>query len=135
MHTDYAAITEMRASDPQAIERAPATRTKRPAVRRRRPADDHRRRPPRPRRHRRRRTADRDGQPDRPARAARAALARPGVDGLLATPDILEDLLLLGALEGKVAFGSMNRGGLRGAQFELDDQFTGYDARRPEPRA
>ena len=43
------------------------------------------------------------------------ALARPGVDGLLASPDILEDLLLLGALEGKVAIGSMNRGGLQGA--------------------
>ena len=57
-----------------------------------------------------------------------AALARPGVDGLLASPDILEDLLLLGALEGKVAIGSMNRGGLQGASFEFDDQFTGYDA-------
>jgi len=56
------------------------------------------------------------------------ALARPGVDGLLASPDILEDLLLLGALEGKVVVGSMNRGGLQGAAFELDDQFTGYDA-------
>src|SRR6185437_5209065 len=57
-----------------------------------------------------------------------AALSRPGVDGLLASPDILEDLLLLGALENKVAIGSMNRGGLQGAVFELDDQFTGYDA-------
>ena len=56
------------------------------------------------------------------------ALARPGVDGLLASPDILEDLLLLGALEGKVVFGSMNRGGLQGGVFELDDRFTGYDA-------
>ena len=56
------------------------------------------------------------------------ALARPGVDGLLASPDILEDLLLLGALEDKVVIGSMNRGGLQGAVFELDDQFTGYDA-------
>ena len=57
------------------------------------------------------------------------ALARPGVDGLLASPDILEDLLLLGALEDKVVIGSMNRGGLQGAEFELDDRFTGYDAR------
>ena len=56
------------------------------------------------------------------------ALARPGVDGLLGSPDIIEDLLLLGALEGKVVFGSMNRGGLQGACFELDDRFTGYDA-------
>ena len=57
------------------------------------------------------------------------ALSRPGVDGLLGSPDIIEDLLLLGALEGKVVFGSMNRGGLQGAAFELDDAFTGYDAR------
>ena len=56
------------------------------------------------------------------------ALARPGVDGILGTADILEDLLLLGALEGKLVFGSMNRGGLQGATFELDDRFTGYDA-------
>ncbi len=56
------------------------------------------------------------------------ALSRPGVDGVLATPDILEDLLLLGALEGKVAIGSMNRGGLAGASFELDDRFTAHRA-------
>jgi hypothetical protein len=56
------------------------------------------------------------------------ALARPGVDGVLGTPDVLEDLLLLGALEGKVVVGSMNRGGLAGSAFELDDRFTGYDA-------
>jgi hypothetical protein len=56
------------------------------------------------------------------------ALGQPGVDGVLGTPDILEDLLLLGALEGKVAIGSMNRGGLPGAAWELDDRFTAYDA-------
>ena len=38
------------------------------------------------------------------------ALSRPGVDGLLASPDVLEDLLLLGELDNKVVFGSMNRG-------------------------
>jgi len=54
------------------------------------------------------------------------ALSRPGVDGVLATADIIEDLLLLGALEGKVVMGSMNRGGLAGAAFELDDRFTGH---------
>ncbi|KJY41703.1 deoxyribose-phosphate aldolase [Streptomyces sp. NRRL B-1568] len=53
------------------------------------------------------------------------ALSRPGVDGVLATADILDDLLLLGALENKVVMGSMNRGGLFGASFELDDRFTG----------
>ena len=54
-------------------------------------------------------------------------LARPGVDGVLGTPDIIEDLLLLGALDGKIVIGSMNRGGLQGSTFELDDRFTGYD--------
>ncbi|WP_151475649.1 Cgl0159 family (beta/alpha)8-fold protein [Streptomyces albicerus] len=56
------------------------------------------------------------------------ALSRPGVDGVLATADILEDLLLLGALENKVVMGSMNRGGLAGAVFEMDDRFTGHRA-------
>ena len=56
------------------------------------------------------------------------ALSRPGVGGLLGTADIVEDLLLLGALDGKVVIGSMNRGGLAGTVFELDDRFTGYDA-------
>ncbi len=54
------------------------------------------------------------------------ALSRPGVDGVLATADILEDLLLLGALEEKVVMGSMNRGGIAGAAFEMDDRFTGH---------
>ncbi|GAT81863.1 deoxyribose-phosphate aldolase [Streptomyces sp. F-3] len=57
------------------------------------------------------------------------ALSRPGVDGVLATADILEDLLLLGVLDGKVVMGSMNRGGLAGASFEMDDRFTGHRAR------
>jgi hypothetical protein len=56
------------------------------------------------------------------------ALDRPGVDGVLGTADILDDLLLLGALDDKVAIGSMNRGGLQGAVFELDDRFTGWTA-------
>jgi hypothetical protein len=56
------------------------------------------------------------------------ALGRPGVDGVLGTADILEDLLLLGALEGKVVIGSMNRGGLAGTVFEVDDRFTGCSA-------
>jgi DhnA family fructose-bisphosphate aldolase class Ia len=56
------------------------------------------------------------------------ALSRPGVDGVLASADVLEDLLLLGALENKVVMGSMNRGGLAGAAFEMDDRFTGYRA-------
>ena len=56
------------------------------------------------------------------------ALARPGVTGVLGTADVLEDLLLLDALHDRGVFGSMNRGGLAGAVFEVDDRFTGYDA-------
>ena len=56
------------------------------------------------------------------------ALERPGVDGFLGTPDMVEDLLLLGALDDKVVIGSMNRGGLAGTRFEIDDRFTAYDA-------
>ena len=55
------------------------------------------------------------------------ALGRPGVDGVLATPDVLEDLLLFGLLDDLLVFGSMNRGGLQGASFEFDDRFTAYD--------
>ena len=124
----YAEVTEVRSRDPQAIRRALAARRRRPAF------------------------LPEDGRlmlvaADHPARGAlsaqgrptamhsrtdmldrlRAALARPGVDGLLATADIAEDLLLLGALEDKVVVASMNRGGLAGASFELDDRMTGYD--------
>ncbi|MFI6985591.1 aldolase [Embleya sp. NPDC050154] len=56
------------------------------------------------------------------------ALEHPDVDGVLGTPDVIEELLLLGALEDKVVIGSMNRGGLAGASWEIDDRFTGYDA-------
>lgn len=55
------------------------------------------------------------------------ALSRPGVDGVLGTPDVVEDLAVLGALDNKVVVGSMNRGGLHGSSFEMDDRFTGYD--------
>jgi DhnA family fructose-bisphosphate aldolase class Ia len=54
------------------------------------------------------------------------ALADPGVDGVMATPDVLDDLALLGVLDGKVAIGSINRGGLMGSAWELDDQLTGH---------
>ena len=56
------------------------------------------------------------------------ALANPLVDGVLASPDVLDDLLLLGALDGKLMFGSMNRGGLAGLVNEIDDRFTGHTA-------
>ena len=56
------------------------------------------------------------------------AVTRPGVDGVLGTADILEDLLLAGLLGDRMVFGSMNRAGLQGAIFEFDDRFTAYDS-------
>jgi hypothetical protein len=60
------------------------------------------------------------------------------MDGLMATPDIIEDVLILQRLvreaggppflDGKLLIGSMNRGGLAGTSFELDDTFTAYSA-------
>ena len=126
--TDYAGLTELRASDPGAITRAWQNRATRPTIRG-------------------------NGRlmivaADHPARGAlavgsrptamnsrtdlldrlRAALADPGVDGVLATSDILDDLVVLGALEDKVVFSSFNRGGLAGASFELDDRMTAATA-------
>jgi DhnA family fructose-bisphosphate aldolase class Ia len=126
----YAEVTELRSRHPEAVAQALATRRRRPAF------------------------LPEDGRlmlvaADHPARAAlaaqgrptamnsrtdmldrlRTALSRPGVDGLLATADIAEDLLLLGALEDKVVVASMNRGGLAGSAFEMDDRMTGYDVR------
>ena len=81
---------------------------------------------------------DGHGQPQRPARAARRPrVARPGVDGVLGTPDILDDLLLMGALEDKVVIGSMNRGGLQGAALRAGRPLHGLPRRRhrgPRPR-
>jgi hypothetical protein len=56
------------------------------------------------------------------------ALDHPRVDGVLGSGDVLDDLALLGALEDKFVAGTMNRGGLAGARWELDDRFTAYDA-------
>ena len=103
---DYTEVTAVRADDPGAVARAWAARTRRPTVRG-------------------------DGRlmivaADHPARGAlavgdrptamnsrtdlldrlRAALAEAGVDGVLATADVLDDLVLLGALEDKVVFSS-----------------------------
>jgi DhnA family fructose-bisphosphate aldolase class Ia len=124
----YAEVTELRSRHPEAITQALATRRRRPSF------------------------LPEDGRlmlvaADHPARGAlaaqgrptamnsrtdmldrlRTALSRPGVDGLLATADVAEDLLLLGALENKVVVASMNRGGLAGSAFELDDRMTSYD--------
>jgi len=129
MRDDLRAILDVRARRPQAIAEAAAARRRRAALL----GDDNKLfiiaadHPAR--------GALRAG--DRPmAMADRAdllermslALRRPGVDGVLGTADVIEDLLLLGALDDKVVVGSMNRGGLAGTAFEIDDRFTGYDA-------
>ena len=54
-------------------------------------------------------------------------LAMPEVDGVLASADVLEELAWLGALDDKLAIGTMNRGGIIGANWELDDRITAYD--------
>jgi len=73
------------------------------------------------------------------ARACRV-LDDPDLDGVLATGDLLEELLILshlrrshtggGLLDGRVLVGSMNRGGLAGTTFEMEDTFTGMTAER-----
>lgn len=124
---DFERLRELRASDPAAIGRALAERKRRDVIRG-------------------------DGRlfivaADHPARGAIAvgsnpvamanryellermalAVSRPGVDGVLGTPDIIDDLAALGLLDDKIVVGSMNRGGLRGAAFEMDDRYTAYD--------
>lgn len=54
-------------------------------------------------------------------------LSVPGVDGVMASADFLEELAWLGALDGQLAIGTINRGGIKGALWELDDRITAYD--------
>lgn len=54
------------------------------------------------------------------------ALSRPGVHGFLGTAEMIEDLTLMGALDNKLVWGSMNRGGLQHSKFEMDDRFNCY---------
>jgi DhnA family fructose-bisphosphate aldolase class Ia len=128
MCADYAGITELRAADPGAIARAWQHRATRPTIRGNGRlmivAADH---PARGALAVGSRPTAMNSRIDLLARL-RAALADPGVDGVLATSDILDDLLLLGALEDKVVFSSFNRGGLAGASFELDDRMTAATA-------
>lgn len=56
------------------------------------------------------------------------SLSNPNVDGVLASADIVEELAWLGALESKLVFGTMNRGGYLGTMWGLDDPMTAYDA-------
>lgn len=66
------------------------------------------------------------------------ALAGGLIDGLMATPDVLDDVFIVnhlvkqgggpGFLDGKVLLGSMNRSGLAGTVFEMDDDMSAYSA-------
>jgi DhnA family fructose-bisphosphate aldolase class Ia len=121
-------LTTVRARNPEAVAEAAARRVRRPLIgdsgRLMIVAADHPARGALAVGDRRLAMADRADLLERLC----VALSRPGVDGVLATADILEDLLLLGVLENKVVMGSMNRGGLAGATFEMDDRFTGHRA-------
>ncbi|HEV2783615.1 MAG TPA: aldolase [Actinophytocola sp.] len=126
--SDWAELLHTRATDPGAVRRAYADRVRRDRLLSKRGtlflvAADH---PAR----------GALGVGDRPTAMADrrdllnrllVALTDPDVDGLLATPDVIEELLLLDGLHGKVVIGSMNRGGLAGARWEIDDRFTAYD--------
>jgi len=62
----------------------------------------------------------------------------PEFDGVMGTPDVLEDLFIVNHLvkkgggpsflDEKVMLGCMNRGGLSGVAFEMDDRFTAFSA-------
>jgi DhnA family fructose-bisphosphate aldolase class Ia len=127
--TDLTALTEIRARYPDRVQQLLASRRRRellpPDGRLMLVACDHPARGALSVRGRADAMADRSDLLGR----LQTALSRPGVDGLLATADIVEDLLLLGALEDKVVITSMNRGGLAGSVFEMDDRMTAYDVR------
>jgi hypothetical protein len=67
-------------------------------------------------------------------------LEDPNLDGVVGSTDILEELLIISHqqrkrsgnsfLDGRVLVGSMNRGGLAGTAFEMEDTFTGISAER-----
>ncbi|WP_253808242.1 Cgl0159 family (beta/alpha)8-fold protein [Nocardia amikacinitolerans] len=125
----WAELLRIRATDPAAVERAYAKRIRRSALLSEREtlflvAADH------PARGALGVGSDRTAMADRRTLLERLliALADPAVDGVLGSPDVVEELLLLDALDDKVVIGSMNRGGLAGAEWEIDDRFTGYDA-------
>jgi hypothetical protein len=54
------------------------------------------------------------------------ALDNSQVDGVLGSADVIDELALLGALDNKLVFGTMNRGGIMGASWELNDRMTAY---------
>ncbi|KUG56563.1 deoxyribose-phosphate aldolase [Kocuria rosea subsp. polaris] len=124
----YEHLSRTRLEDPRAVQRAADTRRRHPGLVHGKQnfvvAADHAARGALKVRDEHDAMADRRSLLDR----LQIALANPRVDGVLASPDVLDDLLLLGALDGKLVFGSMNRGGLPGLVNEIDDRFTGHTA-------
>ncbi|MBD8012060.1 deoxyribose-phosphate aldolase [Microbacterium sp. Re1] len=124
---EFARLRDIRATQPELVSAALAARKRRPLLRGDQRlffvAADH------PARGALSVGGDRMAMADRYVLLERLviALSHPGVDGVLGTPDIIDDLALLGALEDKIVVGSMNRGGLQGSGFELDDRYTAYD--------
>ena len=65
-------------------------------------------------------------------------ITSPEFDGVMGTTDVIEELLIVDQLlvedggesflDGKVLVGCMNRGGLSGAEFEMDDRFASFTA-------
>jgi len=65
-------------------------------------------------------------------------LTAEGFDGVMGTPDVIEELLIVDhliregggepLLDDKVLLGCMNRGGIVGTVFELDDRYTSWTA-------
>src|SRR3989304_1380481 len=67
-------------------------------------------------------------------------LGMAGMDGIMGTPDLVEDLFILtrlikerggsSLLDDRLLVGCMNRGGLRGTAFEMEDTFTAFTTER-----
>jgi DhnA family fructose-bisphosphate aldolase class Ia len=82
------------------------------------------------------------GMADRHAYLSRIlrVLTYPGIDGVMGTPDLIEDLFILtrlikerggsSLLDDRLLVGCMNRGGLRGTAFEMEDAFTAFTTER-----
>ncbi len=131
-------ITDVRVSDPQAIEKSAGRRQKRDrltvdgklAIL----AADH------PARRVTKSGDDPTMMGNRHSYLARVlrVVTSPEFDGVMGTTDVIEDLLIVdhlmvenggeSFLDRKVLVGCMNRGGLSGAEFEMDDRFTSFTA-------
>jgi hypothetical protein len=131
----WRAVTDIRISDPERVRRAARARKRRqelaPRGRLNLLAADH------PARRVTASGGDGLAMADRRdylARIVRVIESRL-VDGVMATMDVIEDLILISELwkekggnpliDGKLLIGSLNRGGLAGTVWEMDDPMTG----------